>query len=89
MPSGVTPAKLAVTGDVNIIPLNNATATISSGSGAGTSGFVDLTGQARSFNVGDGTSAVDLDIAVPVIGGGITRMAQGRCDYSATIRSMP
>ncbi len=77
MPSSVAPAKLAVTGDVNIVPLNNATATISNGSGAGSSGLVDLAGGMRTFNVGDGTSPVDLDVAVPITGGGITKSGSG------------
>ena len=35
MPDSTTPAKIAVTDDVNINPLNNATATIANGSGSG------------------------------------------------------
>lgn len=65
-------SKIAVTGDVNINPLSNATATIS-----GSSGNVDLGGGTRVFNLGNGTSSVDLDVAVPIINGGLTKNGAG------------
>ena len=77
MPHSTTPAKIAVTGDVNINPLANATASIVNGSGAGTSGFVDLGGGTRVFNVGNGSSDVDLDVAVPITNGGLTKSGAG------------
>jgi autotransporter-associated beta strand protein len=77
MPDAATPAKIAITGDVNINPLNNATATIANGGGAGSTGFVDLSGGTRVFNVGNGTSDVDLDVVVPIINGGLTKNGAG------------
>src|SRR3954470_23549821 len=62
MPHSTTPAKISLTGDVNIVPIPNGTATIASGSGTGASGFVDLTGGTRAFNVSNG--AADVDLAV-------------------------
>ncbi len=65
-------AKIAVTGDVNINPLSNVTATIS-----GSTGFIDLSGGAPIFAVGNGTSDVDLDVAVPITNGGLTKNGAG------------
>ncbi|MEX0642275.1 MAG: GH25 family lysozyme [Pirellulales bacterium] len=77
MPHSTTPAKIAVTGDVNINPLNNATATIANGSGSGNTGFVDLSGGAPIFTIGNGTSDVDLDVAVPITNGGLSKAGAG------------
>jgi autotransporter-associated beta strand protein len=74
---GATPAKLAVTGDVNINPLNGATATISKGAGSGSSGSVDLNGGVRGFNIGNGAASVDFDVAVPIANGGIIKSGAG------------
>jgi autotransporter-associated beta strand protein len=77
MPHSTTPAKIAVTGDLNIDPFSNATATIANGTGAGTSGFVDLGGGTRAFNVGNGTSTIDLAVNVPVTNGALTKNGLG------------
>jgi autotransporter-associated beta strand protein len=77
MPHSTTPAKIVLTGDVNINPLSNATATIANGAGAGSSGFVDLGGASRAFNVGNGTSDVDLAVNVPISNGGLTKNGLG------------
>lgn len=76
LPDGSTPAKIAMTGDANINPLNNATATIASG-GSGNLGSIDLSGGVRAFNVGNGSADVDLDVAVPITNGGITKSGAG------------
>src|SRR4029078_5914949 len=65
-------AKIAVTSDVNINPLSNATATISA-----SSGNVDLSAGTRSFTIGNGSSDVDLDVASPIINGGLTKNGTG------------
>ena len=65
-------AKIAATGDVNINPLSNATATIS-----GATGSVDLSGGTRVFKVGNGSADVDLDVATPIINGGLTKTGAG------------
>lgn len=72
-------AKIAVTGDVNINPLSNATATISGGSGS-----VDMGGGTRIFNVGDGAAGVDLDVASPIVNGGLTKNGPGTMRLSGT-----
>ncbi|HEX4412214.1 MAG TPA: GH25 family lysozyme [Lacipirellulaceae bacterium] len=83
MPSATTPANIAVTGDVNINPLNNATATISRGSGTGNSGGLNLNGGMRAFNVGNGSVAVDLDVGVPITNGGLIKNGAGTMRLSA------
>jgi autotransporter-associated beta strand protein len=77
MPHSVTPAKIAMTGNANIDPLSNSTATIANGSGGGATGFVDLGGATRIFNVGNGTSDVDLAVNVPIQNGGLTKNGLG------------
>ena len=77
MPHVSTPAKILMNGDMNVTPLANATATIANGAGGGTSGRVDLGGANREFNVGDGSSDVDLSISVPIINGGLTKAGAG------------
>ncbi len=72
-------AKVAVTGNVNISPLPNNTATIS-----GSSGNVDLSGGTRIFNVGNGTSDVDLDVVSPIINGGLTKNGAGTMRLSGS-----
>ena len=84
MPHSTTPAKIAVTGDVNINPLSNATATIANGAGAGSTGFVDLGGGTRVFNVGNGTSDVDLAVNVPITNGGLTKNGLGTMQLGST-----
>ena len=84
MPQSVAPAKIALTGDVNINPLLNATATIANGSGAGSSGFIDMGGGTRGFNVGNGTSDVDLAVNVPMTNGGLTKNGLGTMQLAAT-----
>ena len=72
-------AKILVTGDVAINPLNNSnprytshTATI-----AGATGNVDLGGGTRKFTVGNLSDNVDLDIVAPIINGGLTKAGAG------------
>ncbi len=64
-------SQISLTGDANINPLSNATATISG------SGTVNLNGGTRVFNVGNGSSDVDLDVAVPIANGGLTKNGTG------------
>lgn len=75
-PDHSNPAKIAVGGNVNFNPLSNAAATITS-SGVDTSGLVDLNGANRTFVVGNGASAVDLSINVPIVNGGLTKAGLG------------
>lgn len=84
MPHASKPAKILVSGDTSITPLNNATAHIVKGAGAGNSGFVDLNGGTRTLNIGDGTSFVDLSIDVPVSNGGLVKEGNGTLQLTAT-----
>ena len=77
MPHVSTPAKILMSGDMNVTPLADATATIANGAGSGTSGRVDLGGANREFNVANGGAEVDLSISVPVINGGLTKAGLG------------
>lgn len=77
MPHAATPAKLAITGDMTLNPLNNAFATIANGSGAGNPGTVDLGGGVRVLNIGDGTADVDVNVTVPVLNGGVVKTGAG------------
>lgn len=84
MPHSTTPAKIALTGDANIDPLSNSTATIANGAGAGSSGYVDLVGAARVLNVGNGTSNVDLAVNVPIVNGALTKSGLGTMQLGST-----
>jgi len=77
MPHSSTPAKIFLAGDPTVIQLANATATIAKGSGAGTSGSIDLTGGTRSFNVANGSSEVDLSVEVPISNGALAKIGLG------------
>jgi len=81
---GATPARVLLSGDAVINPLSDATATIGNGAGTGSTGFVDLGGGTRNFNVGNGASDVDLAVNVPIINGGITKSGLGTMQLGAT-----
>jgi autotransporter-associated beta strand protein len=84
MPSGLSPARINVTGDVALNPLSNAAAKIAPAAGSGSSGFLDLGGAARVFNIGNGTSADDLTINVPISNGALTKSGPGTLALSGT-----
>ncbi len=78
MPHSTTPAKMLMTGDVTFNPLANVTAAITTGAGSGNSGRIDLSGGAtRTINVGNGSSGVDLSIAVPISNGALGKAGTG------------
>lgn len=77
MPHASAPAKLLVGGNVTVNPLANAAAVIRKGTGSGTSGYVDLGGANRTFNIGNGSAANDLTISVPMTNGGLTKTGAG------------
>lgn len=77
MPHAATAAKILISGDLNVSPLNGAAAIIAAGSGAGLAGTVDLGGATRTINVADGAAATDLTIAVAVANGGLTKQGAG------------
>jgi autotransporter-associated beta strand protein len=78
---GATPAKLALGGDVTFSSLSNALPLISNGSGAGSSGLIDLTGGTRAFNVASGT---DLSVTVPISNGGLAKSGLGTMRLTGT-----
>ncbi|MGZ5568072.1 MAG: GH25 family lysozyme [Limisphaerales bacterium] len=83
MPHASVPAKILVSGDTTINPLNNATATIAKGSGSGNSGLVDLNGGTRTLTIGNGTSFADVSINVPVTNGGLVKSGSGTLQLTA------
>ncbi|CAN5260459.1 hypothetical protein BH11PLA2_BH11PLA2_11430 [soil metagenome] len=74
---GATPAKLVLNGNVTITGLAGDTATINTSTVGTSTGIVDLGGAVRTITVTDGAAASDLDIAVPVTNGGLTKAGAG------------
>lgn len=83
MPHASAPARISMNGDVGFNALANATAVITKGSGAGSTGYIDLSGGTRAFNVGNGSSDVDLSLDVPVSNGGLTKTGAGTMRLTA------
>ena len=81
---GITPAKIAMSGDVVFNSLSSVTAVITKGSGAGSSGLLDLTGGTRAFNVSNGAAEVDLSVDVPVANGGFSKTGLGTLRLTST-----
>ncbi|MEO5802758.1 MAG: GH25 family lysozyme [Verrucomicrobiota bacterium] len=77
MPHSTVPAKILLSGDVNLNARSDVTAIIANGTGTGSSGLIDLGGATRSFNVGNGTNDVDLSIDVPISTGALTKTGAG------------
>ena len=77
MPHNSSPAKLAVTANVDFSLLTDYATAINRGPGSGNSGFVDLSGATRVFNVPEGPADADLSINVPIINGGLTKTGDG------------
>jgi autotransporter-associated beta strand protein len=80
MPSGATPAKLALSGNVNVNTFSSTTATIANGSGSGTSGSVDLAAGTRTLTIG---ATTDLAINVPIVNGALTKAGTGTMRLTA------
>lgn len=74
---GPAPARLVLNGDATIAGLSGATARIGTNAGAANAGLVDLAGGTRTVNVVNGAAATDLDISVPVVNGGLTKIGAG------------
>lgn len=77
MPHASAPAKILMSGDVTFNGLSNGTGVVAKGAGTGSSGLIDLNGDTRAFNVGSGTSDVDLSLEVPVNNGGLNKLGAG------------
>ena len=74
---GTTPATLALTGDVTITGTAGRTATIGTNSGTAASGLIDLAGGTRTITVTNGTAAIDLQVSVPIVNGGLVKAGAG------------
>jgi autotransporter-associated beta strand protein len=77
MPHSTTPAKIVMSGNVNINPLAGATATIARGSGTGASGLIDLGGATRAFNIANGSGDADFSADVPITNGALAKTGVG------------
>jgi autotransporter-associated beta strand protein len=74
---GPTPAMLTLNGNVTITGTAGRTATIGTNSGTAASGVIDLAGGTRTITVTNGTAAVDLQISVPIVNGGLVKAGPG------------
>ena len=83
MPHSTVPAKILVSGDVNLNALSNVTAVIAKGAGSGSTGLIDLGGASRALNVGNGTNDVDLSVDVPLSNGALAKAGPGTMRLTA------
>lgn len=83
MPHSSSPARMSVTNGVTINSLLSTGATIAKGSGTGTSGYIDMIGQARTFTIGNGPADIDLSVDVPMNNGGLTKDGAGTMRLTA------
>ena len=74
---GAVPATLTLNGDVTIVGTSGSTAKIGAASGTAATGMVDLGGGTRTITVANGAAAVDLQVAVPLVNGGLTKSGPG------------
>jgi autotransporter-associated beta strand protein len=79
-PHSTTPAKMISSGPAIFRALTNGVATITNGTGAGSSGRIDLGGGNRTFNVTNGT---DLFVWVPITNGTLTKSGAGTMHLGA------
>lgn len=74
---GASPATLLLNGDVTITATAGRTAAIGTTSGTLATGVVDLAGGTRTITVTDGTAAIDLQVSVPLVNGGLVKAGPG------------
>ena len=72
-----TPARIALSGNVNFNAISNLSATIATGGSSGSSGLIDLGGAPRAFNVAESSAEVDLSIEVPIVNGALAKTGEG------------
>jgi autotransporter-associated beta strand protein len=77
MPHSTTPAKILLSGDVSFNALSNVTTVIAKGGGSGASGFINLGGGTRAFDVGNGAADVDLSVNVAITNGALAKAGPG------------
>jgi autotransporter-associated beta strand protein len=80
---GTNPATLSLNGDVVIAAAAGGSAAIGMSSGTTNTAFVDFAGGIRTVTVANGAAAVDLNIAVPIINGGLIKAGLGTMQLSA------
>ena len=80
MPNSTTPAKLAVSGNMNFSAFSGSTSTVTNGAGSSSSGWVDLGGATRALYVASG---VGLFMEVPIANGGLTKSGAGTMHLDA------
>jgi autotransporter-associated beta strand protein len=83
MPHATTPAKIVFTGDPLMSGMAASSATINNGVGSGVSGFIDLAGATRTFDVANVATGVDLALNVPITNGGIIKTGAGTLALNA------
>ena len=83
MPHATTPAKIAVTGDVNFASPTTLGSSVGGSPGAGSAGAMDLTGADRVWSVADGAAEIDLAVNVAVTNGGLTKNGLGTLRLAA------
>ena len=77
--------RLLLGGDVSVLStLTAGTAQIVSGGSATNQGYVDMGGVSRSFTVNNGSAANDLQIAVPLTNGSLTKAGAGTLTLSGS-----
>jgi autotransporter-associated beta strand protein len=77
MPHNTTPAKITLNGNLDFTLGSDYPTNIARGIGSGKSGFVDLGGTNRVFNIGDGPFDEELALNVPVVNGGLVKSGDG------------
>src|ERR1035441_3361938 len=80
MPDSTTPAKLAVSGNMNFSAFSGSTSSVTNGAGSSSSGWVDLGGATRALYVASG---VGLFMEVPIANGGLTKSGAGTMHLDA------
>jgi autotransporter-associated beta strand protein len=83
MPDATTPAKILMTGNVIFSGLSSTSGTIANGTGTGSSGFIDLGGVTRTFDIVNVASGVDLSVNVPITNGALNKIGTGTLALNA------
>jgi autotransporter-associated beta strand protein len=83
MPHATTPAKILMAGDAIFSGLSGTNGTIANGTGSGSSGFVDLGGATRTFDVVNVVFGTDLSVNVPITNGALNKIGAGTLALNA------
>jgi autotransporter-associated beta strand protein len=69
--------RMLLEGNLTVASTITGTATISNGGAAANSGFIDMSGDTRTFTVNDATPDIDLEISALLTNGGLTKEGTG------------